>query len=204
MDAVTELDHPLAGVLLTRLRDADTEPAAFRRASHQLALLLIGEALRAAPTAAQPVRTPLADSAGSRLAAPVVAVPVLRAGLGLLDAVTALLPEADVGLVGVRRNERDLTPQPYLAELPPLAGAVALVLEPMLATGGSAAHAVACCDAAAAVVVVSVVAAPEGVQRLRSEHPSTRLVVARVDDGLDEHGFITPGLGDFGDRLLGT
>lgn len=204
MNAVTELDHPLADVLLTRLRDADTDPATFRTTSHRLALLLVGEALRAVPVATQPVRGPLADSTGSRLASPVVAVPVLRAGLGLLDAVTALAPEADVGLVGVRRDEDSLAPQPYVTKLPPLAGALALVLEPMLATGGSAAYAVACCAEAAAVVVVSVVAAPDGVQRLHEEQPDTQVVVAGVDDGLDERGFIIPGLGDFGDRLLGT
>lgn len=204
VDTVTELDHPLSGVLLTRLRDADTPPAAFRTASHRLALLLVAEALRAVPTAAQTVRTPLGDAPGSGVAAPVVAVPVLRAGLGLLDAVTTLAPEADIGVIGVRRDEHTLAPHPYVAELPPLAGAAALVLEPMLATGGSAAHAVASCEEAAEVVVVSVVAAPEGLQRLREEHPQARVVVADIDDGLDAHGFIVPGLGDFGDRLLGT
>lgn len=204
MNAVTELDHPLGDVLLTQLRDADTQSAAFRAASRRLALLLVGEALRAAPTAAQPVQTPLGDTAGSQMAGTVVAVPVLRAGLGLLDAVTTLAPEADIGMVGVRRDEHTLTPQPYLSQLPPLAGALALVLEPMLATGGSAAYAVACCAEAATVVVVSVVAAPEGIQRLHDEHPSAQVVVAGIDDGLDARGYIVPGLGDFGDRLLGT
>lgn len=204
MDTVTELDHPLAGALLTRLRDADTRPAAFRSASHRLALLLVAEALRAAPTAPHRVRTPVADSAGTRLDAPVVAVPVLRAGLGLLGAVTALAPEADVGMVGVSRDERDLTPRPYLSQLPPLEGALAVVLEPMLATGGSAAHAVARCGGAAAVVVVSVVAAPEGLAHVTRAHPRARVIVAGIDDGLDDRGFIVPGLGDFGDRLLGT
>lgn len=204
VDAVTELDHPLANVLLTRLRDAGTQPATFRTASHRLALLLVGEALRAVPTAARSVRTPLEDTEGSHVAAPIVAVPVLRAGLGLLDAVTALAPEADIGLIGVRRDERTFTPQPYVTQLPPLAGALVLVLEPMLATGGSADHAVACCAEAATVVVVSVVAAPEGLRRLHEKHPRVRVVVAGIDDGLDDHGFIVPGLGDFGDRLLGT
>lgn len=204
MQAVTELTHPLADALLTRLRDADTHPAAFRAASHRLGLLLVGEALRAARTRSARVRTPLAEADGVALAAPVVAVPVLRAGLGLLEAARALEPAADVGLVGVRRDERTLTPEAYLTELPPLEGALALVLEPMLATGGSAAHAVGCCRGAAAVVVVSVVAAPEGLERLHREHPEARVVVAAVDEGLDEHGFIVPGLGDFGDRLLGT
>lgn len=204
VEAITELDHPVAGTLLTRLRDAETDGVTFRALARRLGLLLVAEALRAVRTTECRVRTPLAPTTGTESTEQLVAVPVLRAGLGLLDSVMAIAPEADVGMVGLRRDEHDFTARPYLTELPPLDGRLALVLEPMLATGGSASQAVAACAAARAVVVVSVVAAPEGLQRLTADHPDARVVVAAIDDGLDARGFIVPGLGDFGDRLLGT
>lgn len=204
MDTVTELDHPVAEALLTRLRATETDAASFRAATRQLGLLLVAEALRATPTAPEAVHTPLATTEGARIDAPMVAVPVLRAGLGLLEAVTTLVPEADIGMVGLRRDEEDLIARPYLIQLPPMAGSVALVLEPMLATGGSVCQAVSACAEARSVVIVSVVAAPEGLRRLATEHPGVPAVVAAVDERLDERGFIVPGLGDFGDRLLGT
>ncbi len=206
MDRVTVLDHPLGATLLSRLRSADTEAEVFRASTRRLGALLAMEALRAVPARPRSVRTPLGEAPGTELEGGIVAVPVLRAGLGLLEPVTTLAPEADVGVVGVRRDEEQLVPLPYVAQLPPLVDATVLVLEPMLATGGSASHALRlCADAGAArLVVVSVVAAPEGIARLGEQHPDARVVVAGLDEGLDDNGFIVPGLGDFGDRLLGT
>ncbi len=203
---VQVVDHPLAKSMLTALRDRGTPPPLFRLLTKRLALVLCLEATRTIPTAAVEVDTPLARTTGARLAQPLVAVPVLRAGLGMLEAVTELFPEVTVGYVGLERDHATFEPSMYYSKLPPLQGRAALLLDPMLATGASAS---AACDAlekaeAQQITLLSVVSAPEGIERLQGLHPQVHIVTASIDDGLNQYAYIVPGLGDFGDRLFGT
>jgi len=206
MDVVV-VDHPLAAQLLTRLRDRRTDRAAFRQAADDLALMLVYEATRALPTEPIEVETPLATTAGVRVAGAPLVVPVLRAGLGMLGPVLRLLPASDTGFVGVARDESTHRPEPYMDSVPDdLAGRDVLVLDPMLATGGSMSYA---CELLAArnagpITAVCILAAPEGVERLRAGGLVHRLCTAAVDQRLDDDAFIVPGLGDAGDRLFGT
>jgi uracil phosphoribosyltransferase len=203
---VCVIDHPLAAVRLTTLRDHRTDNAVFRSALRDLTLMLVYEATREAPHAEVAVRTPLADTVGARLAAPPLLVPVLRAGLGMVDQAHALIPEARVGFVGVVRDEQTYTPVPYLASLPAdLSACPVLVLDPMLATGGSMVHTVELLRDRGAVdiTVLCVVAAPEGLAALQNTAPHVRLFTAAVDERLNENAFIVPGLGDAGDRQFG-
>ncbi len=204
--ALTVVDHPLAGALLSALRDRSTPPPLFRLLAKRLALVCCLEATRTLPTAPVAVETPLTTTGGVRLATPVVAVPILRAGLGMLEAVTELLPEVTVGYVGLERDHATFEPSFYYSKLPPLAGRTVLLLDPMLATGGSAAAACTALAKAGAesITLLSVVAAPEGIRHLEETHPELNIVTAAVDEGLDDHAYIVPGLGDFGDRLFGT
>ncbi len=197
---------PLVGTALAALRDERTLPSDFRNHAHRLGALLAARATVEIPTRAGTVRTPLADAPTFTAAVPVVAVPVLRAGLGLLPGVHEALPDAQVGMIGLERDPATLEARRYYFKVPPLDGAWVLVLEPMLATGGSASDAVRALDTAGAaqVVVLSVVATEQGVARVLDDDPRTRIVTAAVDPGLDERGYIVPGLGDFGDRLFGT
>jgi uracil phosphoribosyltransferase len=204
---VLVVDHPLAARLLTRLRDETTDRAAFRLAMDELAGMLVYEACRTLPTEPVDIRTPMAPATGVRIAAPPLVVPVLRAGLGLHGAVIRLLPETETAFIGVSRNEETLQPEPYMNSVPAdLAGRPVLVLDPMLATGGSLEHA---CQllrdrAAGPMTGVCVLAAPEGLRRVEKSGLVERVVTAAVDDHLDERAFIVPGLGDAGDRLFGT
>jgi len=204
--ALTVVDHPLARTMLTALRDAATPPPLFRLLAKRLALALVVEATRTVPIEDRRVTTPLAEADGSRIAAPLVAVPILRAGLGMLEAVTELFPEVAVGYIGLERDHATFQPSAYYSKLPPLEGAWVLLLDPMLATGGSASAACASLFAAepARVTLLSVVAAPEGIDRLAAEHPRLDIVTAAVDERLNDAAYIVPGLGDFGDRLYGT
>jgi uracil phosphoribosyltransferase len=204
--ALTVVDHPLAGTMLTALRDASTPPPLFRLLAKRLSLVLALEATRAVPTAPRKVTTPLAEAEGISLAAPMVAVPILRAGLGMLEAVTELFPEVPVGYIGLERDHATFQPSTYYSKLPLLEGSYVLLLDPMLATGGSAAAACSSLFAArpARVTLLSVVAAPEGIERLAAEHPHLQVVTAAVDERLNDAAYIVPGLGDFGDRLFGT
>lgn len=200
------VDHPLAAVRLTALRDERTDSAAFRAALSELALMLVYEASRDLPRENVPLRTPLAQTTGTRLAKPPLLVAVLRAGLGMVDRAQALLPEAAVGFIGVVRDEETARPTPYLESLPDdLRGRPVIVLDPMLATGGSMVHAVELLQARGAddLTVVCVVAAPEGVAALEKKAPQARLFTAAVDDGLNDDAYIVPGLGDAGDRQFG-
>lgn len=206
MQTLTVLAHPLAGDLLARLRDAETPPERFRHLTRRLSTVLVLEATRSLATRATPVTTPVSPTTGHLLARSIVAVPILRAGLGMLDAVTDLLPDVAVGYAGMERDETTLQPASYYLKVPPLAGRPVLLLDPMLATGGSAVFATSLLKDAGAtdVRLVCVVAAPEGVDRMAAEHADVPVVTAALDERLDERGYIVPGLGDFGDRLFGT
>lgn len=205
-DQVTVVDHPLAGHLLAGLRDATTEPEQFRVFARRLATVLVLEATRDLRTTPSRVLTPLEESPADRIVQPVVAVPILRAGLGMLDAVTELLPDVRVGYVGLARDEETLQPTEYYFKVPSLADASVLLLDPMLATGGTAAFAadLMFANGASDVTLVCVVASPQGIHRLERDAPQMRVVTAAVDRDLNDVGYILPGLGDFGDRLFGT
>ena len=202
------IDHPLAAHRLAALRDEATGAAAFRRALHELGVFLVYEATRSLGQSEVTVQTPLAAAKATVLADVPVLVPVLRAGLGLLDAALILLPDADVGMVGLQRDEQTLLPSSYLAKLPAsLAGRGALVLDPMLATGGSLLHALTVLRGAGctALSVCCVLAAPEGLAHVAANgFGDVTVYTAAIDDRLDERGFIVPGLGDAGDRQFGT
>lgn len=204
--AVTVVDHPLAGHLLTSLRDRTTPPSVFRTLAKRLAFALVLEAVRTLPTEETSVDTPLERTTGRVFSQDLVAVPILRAGLGMLEAVTDLFPEVLVGYIGLERDEASLLPQSYYRKLPPLEGRHVLVLDPMLATGGSGSAGCAAVKAGrpTSVRFVCVVAAPEGVDKMQADHPDVPIFTAAVDRQLNEHGYILPGLGDFGDRLFGT
>lgn len=206
MRNVTVVAHPLAGHLLAGLRDVRTEPERFRYLTQRLATVLVLEATRHLPTQPATVTTPLAPADVDLLAGNVVAVPILRAGLGLLTAVTGLLPDVQVGYIGLERDEETLQPVSYYSKVPPPRDRQVLLLDPMLATGGSASFAASLLreQGATDLTLVCVVAAPEGVDRLTRDHPDMRVVTAGLDEHLNDVGYIVPGLGDFGDRLFGT
>ena len=200
------VNHPMAADRLTTLRDERTDNAAFRVALRDLTTMLVYEATRDAPSQTVTVRTPLAETAGTRLAKSPLLVAVLRAGLGMVDPALVLLPEARVGFVGVARDEETASPVPYLESLPDdLRGEPVLVLDPMLATGGSMTHAIELLRRRGAddISVLSVVVAPEGVAALEKAGPNVRVFTAVVDDGLNDVSYIVPGLGDAGDRQFG-
>jgi uracil phosphoribosyltransferase len=200
------VQHPLVKHILTRLRDASTEPAQFRALARQLTLLLAVEATRDLPVREHTVQTPLETTQGHSLAQPIVAVPILRAGLGMLEAITELFTEVRVGYIGLERDETTAVARAYYCKLPPIGASRVLLLDPMLATGGSAAQAIEVLLKAGAqdIVHICVVAAPEGVRLLNERFPQVRIVAASIDRGLNDRKFIVPGLGDFGDRLYGT
>lgn len=204
---VRVVEHPLARVRLATMRDEGSDNATFRAALADLTVMLVYEATRHAAVSTGQLRTPLAATSGCRLAQPPLLVPVLRAGLGMAEAAHTLIPEARMGFVGLARDERTLQPVPYMQALPAtMTARPVLVLDPMLATGGSMQHTVRLLAdrGASDVTAVCAVAAPEGLDRLRESGPPARVVTASVDEGLDESGFIVPGLGDAGDRQFGV
>ncbi len=199
--------HPLVEDVLARLRDRTTPSHEFRVLARRLSVLLIAEATRDLALAQASVETPLETTRVRRLASRVVAVPVLRAGLGMLDAFLELVPQAEVGYFGLERNEQTAEARRYYEKVPKdLAPAMVFLLDPMLATGGSAVMAVEGLRALGArgVRLLSIVAAPEGVAHLEAAFPDTEIFAAALDRGLNDRKFILPGLGDFGDRLFGT
>jgi uracil phosphoribosyltransferase len=201
------VDHPLVHDALAELRDARTPPPAFRRAANRISVLLAAEALRDVPVTATVVTTPLGPADGRVVQTDVVVVPVLRAGLGMLDAVLELLPAARVGHIGLQRDEATAIASRYYSKLPPnLADSFVLMIDPMLATGGSAAAAIDLIKAAGArtLRMICIVSAPEGVALLEKRHPDVVIYTPVIDRELNPHKFIVPGLGDFGDRLYGT
>jgi uracil phosphoribosyltransferase len=201
------VDHPLVHDALVTLRDRHTTPEHFRQAATRISVMLAAEALRDVATTAVTVETPLGPADGRRIAHDIVVVPVLRAGLGMLDAVLELVPTARVGHIGLQRDEMTAVASQYYSKLPSgLSASDVLMIDPMLATGGSA---VAALDllgrsGARSVRLVCIVAAPEGVALVERHHPAVHIYTPVVDRELNAHKFIVPGLGDFGDRLYGT
>lgn len=205
--AVHLVDHPLVHDALVELRDKRTTSEHFRRAATRISVLLASEALREVASSNVTVETPLGPASGRAIAPDIVVVPVLRAGLGMLDAVLALVPHARVGHIGLQRDELTAVASQYYAKLPRrLEASFVLMIDPMLATGGSAVAALDLIQRAGAgpVRIVCIVAAPEGIAAVQRHHPDVSIYTPVVDRGLNEHKFIVPGLGDFGDRLYGT
>jgi uracil phosphoribosyltransferase len=201
------VDHPLLQDTLARLRDRTTPSDDFRMLAHRISLLLVADATRDLPTVVGEVTTPLERAAVQHVAERVVAVPLLRAGLGMLGAFLDLVPSAQVGYFGLERDESTAVARCYYEKVPArLDEARVFVLDPMLATGGSAAMAALGLRARGAhnVRFLTIVAAPEGVARLLEAVPDAEIFTAALDRGLDERKYILPGLGDFGDRLYGT
>ena len=202
------VEHPLVAASLTKVRDENTPNNVFRQELERIGTLLIVEATRSLATHEVDVVTPVEASTGRVLTTQPVVIPVLRAGLGFLNAAQVLLPGADVGFVGISRDEETFEPKPYVNKLPEsLVDRVCIVLDPMLATGGSLAHT---CElllergATGPIIVVCALAAPEGIATLRDAGLDLQIYTASVDQRLNEHAFIVPGLGDAGDRQFGA
>ena len=200
------LSHPLGAHVLTHLRDKTTKPALFRTLSYQISLLLALEATRDLATHEKAIETPMEPTVGRVLAKPLVVVPILRAGLGMLQPFHDVFPDVSVGYVGLERDHHTAVARSYYCKLPPLAGSRVIVVDPMLATGGSAAQAVTVVKAAGGteVVFVCIVASPEGVAVMAAAHPEVAVYTGALDRALNARKYILPGLGDFGDRLYGT
>jgi uracil phosphoribosyltransferase len=201
------VDHPLVHDALMELREARTPPTQFRRAANRISVLLAAEALRDVPSTPCTVETPITTASGRRVTSDVVVVPVLRAGLGMLDAVLELVPDARVGHIGLQRDEATAIASKYYSKLPPsLTDSFVLMIDPMLATGGSAAAAIDLIKRAGArsIRMICIVAAPPGVALVDQQHPDVDIYTPVVDTELNFQKYIVPGLGDFGDRLYGT
>jgi uracil phosphoribosyltransferase len=203
---ITVSKHPLVADSLARLRDRATKPEEFRVLARKIITLLLYEATADLRVRHGTVQTPLKEAAATFVEREVVAIPVLRSGLGILGPVLELLPSVSVGYIGLERDDETAVARIYYQKLPELKGKVPLLLDPMLATGGSAAQALDLIKEAGGrdPRMICVVAAPEGVKVLEDRHPEVHIFTAAVDEGLDERAFIVPGLGDFGDRLFGT
>jgi uracil phosphoribosyltransferase len=206
--SVTEVRHPLVQHKLSYLRSVETPTVHFRKLVEEVTLLLTYEATKDFPTEEVEIETPLQRTMMTRISGKKVAVcPILRAGLGMLDGVLTLISGARVGFIGLYRDEETLQPVEYYVKLPQdVADRDVILLDPMLATGNSTAHAVQLVKDAGATSVrlISIIAAPEGIANIENAHADVQIVVAAIDEGLNERGFIVPGLGDAGDRLYGT
>ena len=204
---VTVVDHPLVVDALARIRDKSTPNALFRQNLERIGTLLLARATEALPTIDTTVETPLTTAPARRLAVQPVVVPILRAGLGFVHAAQELLPDADVGFIGISRDEATFAPKPYVNKLPEsLAGRPVIVIDPMLATGGSLVHTCELLverEAPAPIIVVCALCAPEGIEHLKDAGIAMHVVTAAIDDHLNDHAFIVPGLGDAGDRQFG-
>jgi len=199
--------HPLASHIMTHLRDVTTKPATFRTLCYQLSLLLAIESTADLPTEDKPIQTPLEPMTGRVLThQPLVVVPILRAGLGMVQPFLDTFPDVSVGYLGLERDHETAVARNYYCKLPPLAGRRVFLVDPMLATGGSASQAITVAKQHGAVSpqLVCIVAAPEGVAEVEKHHPGTVIHVAALDRELNAKKYILPGLGDFGDRLYGT
>ncbi len=200
---IIEFEHPVARDFVTRLRRNDAPPSRFRAYSHRLGYLLAVEATRDLRTVPARVNTPMESTLGEILVDPPVIVPILRAGLGILDAFQDLLPDSPVAFIGISRNEKTAEPDWHYSSIPNVAGKKVIILDPMLATGGTAGSVIRYLfqKRASEVILVSVVAAPEGIAKLQDFENLTIITVC-VDRELDSNWFIRPGLGDYGDRLF--
>lgn len=201
------VEHPLLAVKLSILRAKTTAPDEFRRNVQEMSILLLAEAARSWETASIELETPLQKCDGNILRRPIVIVPILRAGLGMLEGMSRILPDANVGHIGLYRDEETLRPVTYFCRLPVnLAQAEVVLVDPMLATGYSASEAIALLKAQGAkrIQFVCLVACPPGIEQLRSAHPDVAIVTAVIDPQLNNSGYIVPGLGDAGDRSFGT
>ncbi|MES1167928.1 MAG: uracil phosphoribosyltransferase [Oleiharenicola lentus] len=200
------LQHPLGAHVLTHLRDKTTKPALFRTLSYQISLLLALEAMRDLATEEKKIETPMEPMSGRVLARQLVVVPILRAGLGMVQPFQDLFPDVSIGYVGLERDHTTAIARSYYCKLPPLDGKRVVVVDPMLATGGSAAQAIDVVKAAGAkdIVFVCIVASPEGVATMEKAHPAVPVHTGALDRALNAKKYILPGLGDFGDRLYGT
>jgi len=207
MDNVSVVSHPVVDRYLTYLRDKNTNTALFRRAMSNIGIILAYHALNDLKLDETEVETPIQKTIGYEPGQEVVVIPILRAGLSLVDGNVNFMPEAKVGHVGVYRDEQTHQPVNYYDNLPSgLDKALNLVVDPMLATGGSGSHALKFLkeNGAKQIRFVSLIAAPEGIERLQSEHPDVPIITASIDDKLNENAYIVPGLGDAGDRYFGT
>ena len=208
MGNVTVIDHPLVQHKLSHLRDIHTGPKEFRELVQELAMLLCYEATRDLPLAEIVVETPIGPANAKELAGKKLGiVPILRAGLGMVDGLLSLIPAAKVGHIGLYRDPETLKPVDYYCKLPPdVQERDIIIVDPMLATGGSAVEAINLVKKAGCknVKLVNLIAAPEGVKAVRDAHPDVDIFVASLDSFLNDHGYIVPGLGDAGDRLFGT
>ena len=201
------MDHPLILHKITMLRSKDTCTKDFRQLIGEIALLIGYEATRDLPVTERPVTTPLTEAVGYSLPHQVCLVPILRAGLGMVDALLSLIPAAKVGHIGLYRDPATLNPVEYYCKLPPdVSERVVLVLDPMLATGGSAAAAISFLKKRGAknIKMLNIIGSPEGVGKIAETHPDVNVYLGCLDEKLDDHGYIVPGLGDAGDRLFGT
>jgi uracil phosphoribosyltransferase len=198
--------HPLAAHLLANLRDKTTDPQTFRRSAKILSTILALESTQSLPIASTKVETPLEETHAIKLGAPLAVIPILRAGLSMLEPFLELFPDVAVGYVGLERNEATAEASSYYCKLPKLENKVAIIVDPMLATGGSASQAISLVKAEnpLSIILVSVVAAPEGAERMHADHPDVPIYVAALDRELNDKKYILPGLGDYGDRLFGT
>jgi len=200
------LNHPLATHVVTHLRDRTTKPATFRTLAYQISLLLALEATRDLATREKTIQTPLEPHSGSVLSQPIVVVPILRAGISMVQPFTDMFPDVTIGYIGLERDEETAVARSYYCKLPPLGSKKVLILDPMLATGGSAVQAIKLVNAhrPADMRLVCIVCAPEGVRAVEEIDPPIGIVSAALDRELNTRKYILPGLGDFGDRLYGT
>ena len=207
MGKLVVFDHPLMSHKLSIIRDENTGTKDFRQAVEEIANLMAYEATRSLPTVEVDIKTPCGIAKCKQLAKKVVIVPILRAGLGMVDGITNLIPTAKVGHIGAYRDEETLQPQSYYTKFPDtVAESVVLLVDPMLATGGSVSYAIQVLKDynVKDIIYMGVVGAPEGVKKVQEDHPDVDIYLAALDEKLNEKGYIVPGLGDCGDRLFGT
>ena len=201
------LDHPLVSCHLTALRDKKTECQIFRATVNRLSMLLAFAATRDLQITEKPIETPIQKTVGSQLLNRIGLVPILRAGIGMVDAMLTMIPSAEVWHLGLYRDEETAQPVRYYSKLPESSPVdIAFVLDPMLATGGSAAMAIAALQdwGVPTIKMLSILSAPEGIERMETEFPDVEIHTCAIDDGLNEDRFILPGLGDAGDRIFNT
>ncbi|MBQ8112687.1 MAG: uracil phosphoribosyltransferase [Kiritimatiellae bacterium] len=203
----TVVNHPLVDHRMAYMRDVATQPKLFRELVSEITTFLAYEALKDLATEEVPIQTPLTKTVGRKVAEDIVLVPILRAGMGMLDAMLHVLPYAKVGVLGMQRNEETAEPVPYYAKVPPAKGhELAIVIDPMFATGGSAVDAVSQLKKLGyrKIIFLNLVSAPEGIENFESHHPDVPVFTAAKDERLNSHFYIVPGLGDAGDRIFGT